>query len=277
MIKSHNFKRVVLGLLPRAPDHTMQLAVELAQLLNLELLGLFLEDTSLHDLASIPFAREFRPLGGGWHPIDTSQLSRDLELAAQKAKRTLAEAAKYLPIEWRFEVARGPMTTTIGAISQINDIVVIGEPISAAERVTQQFSWLVQAAFRSAAAVLVVPSRIARVRGPVVTVATVPDDPSIAVGADIAMAADEALVIVDMCENAIEEMHIKALATAKGLTVTHVIAGSRTARAGAASLMQELHGLSERLIVMTRSASDGQAASIIAAERQIPILVIEPQ
>ncbi len=126
---------------------------------------MFLEDTSLHDLASIPFARELRPLGGGWHPIDIDRLSRCLDLAAQTAEKTFAEAANRLSRQWRFEVAKGPMTTTIGAISQISDILVISEPISAAERATQQFSWLAQAAFRSAAAVLVVPSRIARVRG----------------------------------------------------------------------------------------------------------------
>ena len=61
----YSFKRIVLGLQPSAPDRAMQLAVELADLLHLDLLGLFLEDTSLRDLASMPFAREFRLLGGG--------------------------------------------------------------------------------------------------------------------------------------------------------------------------------------------------------------------
>jgi hypothetical protein len=271
----HSFKRLVLGLQPRAPDHTMQLAVELAQLLNLDLLGVFLEDTSLHDLANIPFARELRPLGGGWHPIDIRQLSHDLELAARSAEKMFAEAAKHLPTQWRFEIARGPMAATIAAVSQISDIVVIGEPVSAAERGTQQFSWLIQAAFRSAAAVMVVPSQIGRVRGPIVAVAAVPDDPSIAVAADVALAANEELVVVDVCENAIDEARIRALATAKGLAIKHIIAG-RT-EANAASLAQALHPFHERLVVMTRGASDGQAASIIASERRVPVLVVEPE
>ena len=74
----HTFKRLVLGLQPREPDHTMRLAVDLAQMLKLELLGVFLEDTSLQNLASIPFALEFRPLGGGWHPIDIGHVSDDV-------------------------------------------------------------------------------------------------------------------------------------------------------------------------------------------------------
>ena len=103
----HSFKRLVLGLQPGAHDRTMQLAVELADLLHLDLLGLFLEDSGLRDLASIPFSREFRPLGGGWHAIDPERLSRDFELAARSIERKFMDAAKRLPTGCQFEVARG--------------------------------------------------------------------------------------------------------------------------------------------------------------------------
>jgi hypothetical protein len=269
----HSFRRLVLGLQPRAPDHAMRLGVELAELLNLELLGVFLEDTSLQSLAHLPFAREFRPLGGGWQPIDIEQLSRELEAAARNAEEILAETAKRL--RWRFEVARGPMAATIAAISQSSDIVVIGEPLSTAERVTQQFSWLIEAAFKSAAAVMVVPPRITRTQGPVAVLAATPDDPSIAVAANIALAANEELVIVDLCESPIGEAQIKALAAAGGLTVKHIVAG-KAGGANAAALAQVLRPLRERLVVMTRRTSDGESASIIAAERKVPVLVVEP-
>lgn len=271
----HKFKRLVLGLQPREPDHTMRLAVDLAQLLKLELLGVFLEDTSLQNLANIPFAREFRLLGGGWHPIDIRELSYDLERAARSAEAMFAEAAKHLQIQCRFEVARGPMAATIATVSQSSDIVVIGEPMSAAERVTQQFSWLIQAAFHSAAAVLVVPSRIARARGAIVAIAAAADDPSIAVAANIAYAADEELVVVDVCQKAIDEAQIRALAAANGLAVKHIISG-KSIGANAASLVHALRPLHERLVVMTRGASDGQVASTIAAERNVPVLLVEP-
>ena len=274
-IESHSFKRLVLGMQPREPGHTLRLAVELAELLKLELLGMFLEDTSLQQLAGIPFARELRPLGGGWHPIDIGQFSRELEHAAQSAEKTFAEAAKRLPTQWRFEVARGPMAVTIATVSQTSDIVVIGEPMSAAERITQQFSWLIQAAFQSAAAVMIVPSRIARVQGPIVAIAMTPDDPSIGVAANIAVAANEELVVIDVCEKAIDEAQIRALAPTKGLAIKRIRGGWKTG-ADAASLARALGPRHERLVVMTRGASDGQAASIIAADRRVPVLVIEP-
>lgn len=274
-IEPNSFKRLVLGLQPRAPGHTLRLAVELAQLLNLELLGMFLEDTSLQNLANIPFAREFRPLGGGWHPIDISELSRDLDLSARSAEKTFAEAAQSLSTRWRFEVARGPMAATLAAVSQTSDIVMIGEPMSVAERVSQQFSWLIQAAFRSAAAVMVVPSQIARVSGPIVAIATTMDDPSIAVAAGIARAANEELIVVDLCENAIDEAHLGALAAAKGLAIKHIIGGKVT-EAHAGSLAHALPALHARLVVMTRGASDDQVTSQITAEQRVPVLVVEP-
>ena len=114
--RPHSFKRLVLGLQPSASDRTMQLAVELADLLHLDLLGLFLEDTSLRDLAGIPFAREFRSLGGGWHAIDLGRLSHDFELAARNIERMFTQAAKRLPTRSQFEVVRGPLAKTFASV-----------------------------------------------------------------------------------------------------------------------------------------------------------------
>ena len=271
-----NFKRLVVGLQPRAADHMAQFAAQLAEMLNLDLLGVFLEDESLYDLASIPFARELRPLGGGWHPIDRGQLSRDSELAAQAAEKAFVDAAKHLETGRRFEVARGPLMSSIAAISRTSDILVVGEPPSAAERASQQFSWLIDAAFRSEAAVLIVPRQIARVQGPIVCVASTADDPSIAVATDFAVAGNENLVVVAACDEAIDEARIAALAVGKNLTVSH-LAGGREAATDAASLVRVLQPLRERLVVLTRSASDGHAALIVAAARGVPVLVVEPR
>jgi len=141
-------------------------------LLHLDLLGLFLEDTSLHDLASIPFSREFRPLGGGWHTIDLDRLSRDFELAARSIERKFMDAAKRLPTGYQFEVARGPMGKTFSSVSRTGDIVMIVEPPSPVERATHQFSWLLEAAFQSAADVMLVPRHIVRTKGPVAAIVT---------------------------------------------------------------------------------------------------------
>jgi hypothetical protein len=272
---AHRFKRLVLGLEPSAAGRSMRFAVEVAELLHLDLVGLFLEDAGLLDLAKIPFAREFRPLGGGWQPIDLDRLSHELDAAARSVERTFGEAAKRLSTRCRFEVIRGRAPETIASISQTGDIVMIVAPVSPAGRATDQFAWLMQAASRSGAAVMLVPPRIARTLGPVVAMTAASDDPSIAAAAGIATAAREELVIVDVREGADDDARVDQLSDDSGLTVRHVaVAGAL--RSDPTALPSALHQLRERLIVMTRGFLAHEAALSIAAARRVPVLLIEP-
>jgi hypothetical protein len=272
-MRSHHFKRLVLGLQPSAPDRAMQLAVDLANLLQVELLGLFLEDTSLRDLAGMPFARELRPLGGGWHPIDFDRLSHDLELAARSCERLFAQATKRLPTRCQFEVARGPTAAMIESVSHTGDIVMVVEPVSPAERVTQQFSRLVEAALRSAAAVMFVPLRAARSSGPIVAIAATVHDPSVLAGVGIAIAAKQELVVVGAAPGIAEDLH--EVATDAGLAIRHVIADGLPP-ADPAFLDRALRHLRERLLVVTRGVLADEQVVSIASSRQVPVLVVEP-
>jgi hypothetical protein len=270
-----NFKRLVLGLQPSAANRTMQLAVELADLLHLDLLGLFLEDTSLRDFAKIPFAREFRLLGGGWHAIELDQLSHDFELAARSIERMFTDAAKHLTTRYQFEIARGPTAKTIATISRTDDIIMIVEPMSPAERATEQFTWLLQAAFRSAGAVMLVPPHVVRTKGPVVAVAATPDDPSIQAAAAIAVAAKEELVIIDVDSHDADDPYIRKLAADTGLAIK-IVAAANVTLPDPATCTQAFRQTQERLVVMTRGAFADAAASTIAAARRVPVLVVEP-
>jgi hypothetical protein len=252
----------------------VQLAVELANLLHLDLLGLFLEDTSLRDLAKIPFAREFRPLGGGWHTIDIDRLSHDFELAARSIERMFTAAAKRLSTRHQFELARGPLTETIASISRTDDIIMIAEPQSPAERATQQFTWLVQAAFRSAGAVMLVPPHIVRTKGPIVAIAASPEDPSIQVAAAIAVAAKEELVIIGSDGQGAEDVQIRRLAADAGLAIKR-IAAAKIELSDPNTCTQALGQVQERLIVVTRGALRDDVASTLATARRVPVLVVE--
>lgn len=272
----HSFKRLVLGLQPGAHDRAMQLAVELADLLHLDLLGLFLEDSNLHDFAGIPFSREFRTPGGGWHAIDLPQLAHDFELAARSIERKLMGAARRLSTGCQFEIARGPMAKTFAAVSRSDDIVMIVEPRSPAERATQQFAWLLEGAFRSAAAVMLVPPHIARTKGPVIAIANSSDDPSILAAAAIAFAAKEELVIIENNGLDADDPHIPQLAAETGLVIKRMAAGN-VRLADATACAQAFRQITERLIVMTRGALADEAASAIAAARRVPVLIVEPK
>ncbi|HXF86979.1 MAG TPA: hypothetical protein VNK48_01320 [Xanthobacteraceae bacterium] len=235
----------------------MRLAAEFARLLRLDVHGLFVEEESLRGLAALPFAREFHPLGGGWRPLDMEQLSRDLEIAKRYAEKVFAEAAKNLETACRFEVIRGSMAETLASISSSGDIVLITEPETEAERITAQFRAAVDAAMRSLAAVLLVPSRIARHSGAIVAIATKPDDPSIEVAKALANAANADLVVVEAFKSRGEGSRAE---TGREATIWQV-----------SSALSKVH---ERLIVMTRS--EESPPWMIASLRRVPVLVLEP-
>jgi hypothetical protein len=87
----------------------------------------------------------------------------------------------------------------------------------------QQFSWPLEAAFQSDAAVMVVPARIARIAGPVVAIAIAPDDPSVGAAAAIAIAAKEDLVIIHAHEGKGDDAGVRQLAADAGLTIKHCV------------------------------------------------------
>lgn len=269
------FRRLVLGLQPRAPDVTMRLAVDLAQLLQLDLLGLFLADTSLHQLAAIPFAREIRTPGGGWHSIDVERVSHDIDLAARTVERLFTGAARRLSRPYQFEIARGPLSEAIASISRIDDIVMIVEPASPGERATRQFEWLMQAAFRSAAAVMLVPPRNLRTTGPIVAIATGAGDASVRAAAAIALAAAEPLIIVDAGETKIEEARINALQAELTVKVSHIALGNAL-RTRPAMLSAQDYPFHERLMIITRGVLGDEGASQLATIRGVPVLIVEP-
>ena len=134
--------------------------------------------------------------GTGAERIELERLTDELDLAVRSAERLFMDAAKDLTTRYQFVVIREAAAQAITSISRSGDIIVIAEPATPIGHATQQFSWLLNAAFQSAAAVMLVPARLARVTGPVVAIAIKPDDPSIRAAAAIAIAAKEDLVIV---------------------------------------------------------------------------------
>lgn len=273
-VRTHRFKRVILSLSPGSGAPATQLAVNLADLLQLDLLGLFLDDPSLRHLAGIPFAREFRPLGGGWRPLQSEDVAREVELAARHAERALAEAARRLATRFQFEVRRDPVAQAIRSLSQTTDIVVIPEPPNAAERATQQFLWLTEAAFHSPAAVLLVPTRILRNTGPIVAIAARPGDQSIETAASIAASAGAPLVVLraySAQEGTVEPSELAAA----GLSVHTVDVGTAALSDPAISAVA-LEPFGERLIVTNRHSEEWEFARALSDARRVPVLVLEP-
>jgi hypothetical protein len=84
------------------------------------------------------------------------------------------------------------------------------------------------------------------------------------------------LVIIEVGKQFRENLGIAKFAADSGLVIQR-IAARDVSLADPAGCVQAMRDLQERLVVMTRVPFDGAIASAIAAARQVPVLVIEPE
>lgn len=246
-----HFKRVVVSVGGGSPSQTIRFAAGLARQFELELCGLFVEDARLLDLARLPFLREFRPLGGGWHPLDTARLSDELETARRMAERAFAEATRQLHATSRFEVVSGATAEMLATLSPSGDLLVIDVPASPDAETGDATAAMIDQAFRSADAVVLLPRKIVRTAGPVIAIGEAGDDPVMGAAAQIAQALGETVVTIELPKAfGREESDLAAAAHALGT-------------------------LQERMIVL-RHRRDGSAlARHLASTRRVPVLLLD--
>jgi hypothetical protein len=272
------FKRVVLGLQQSAVDRAaINLAAELAELLSLHLYGLFIEEPHISGLATLPYAREFRILRSEWHPIEAEHLAREFDLAALGARRLFTEAAAVHRVACEFEVVKASIDQAIHSFSRSTDILIIAEPRSAVDRITGPFSGISSAAMRSKASVLFVPRRVARMQGQVIAIATAPTDSSIDAAFAIAAAAKEKVTILAAYDETLGATGPTPTGM-RGLAV-ETVRVPKTMFTSDRSIASILEGAAERLIVLTRGATDELGEAIpaaLASLRQVPVLIVEP-
>lgn len=266
-----DFKRMVLGLPHSTNDYASVIfTAELAQLLGLDLIGVFAEDEGLIDLAALPCVRELRFLGGGWHRVDAEQFERRSSQAAADARRLFGDAAKALRVGARFDLAKGKIGDAVGSQSTPDDIIVVIEPRNPVERVTHQFRQLMDVALNAPAAALLIPSHISRRKGPIVAVATSEHDPSIQAALRVAKSIQEKLLVLAPPD--------AAEALARLAAVSSVPVDRRPIRSGevgALELGSLLAPTGERFVVLSRGA-DVRLPSQLAFGRGVPVLVTGP-
>lgn len=101
-------------------------AVTLAQGLDAELAGLFVEDVDLQHLFGLPFAREFSALTGAVRPLTQDDVERSWRREAEAMQRLLAEAAERQRVRWSFRVTRGRVSAEVNMLAHAFDLVVLG-------------------------------------------------------------------------------------------------------------------------------------------------------
>jgi hypothetical protein len=276
MPAAHEFKRVLFGLHQRAVDRaSIDLAAELAALLGLDMLGLYLQEPHLARLAELPFAREFDLPARTWRPIDVERYAREYEASAFAARQLFVATAATRGVTCEFEIASAGAAQAIRSFSHSSDIVVVAEPMGAADRVVGLYPEFAASAIRSEGAVLMLPPRVARKHGAIVAIARTSGDPSIDVARSIAAAANERLVVLFS-----DKSQAGAAAGETSPGQFEKISLPASALASVQALSAILDRLGERMIVLMRGtlgAGDESLLKDLGALRRIPVLILEPK
>ena len=211
-----DFRRMLLTLPHNRRDYAaVALIAELADLFGVDLVGTYADDVNLSSLSEMPNAREFR--AGRWQPLNPGQLASDVAFAAREAERLFLENGsrhrKRLSFSSEFE--------TDLRKAGIEDIIAVIEPSSAIERATHQFMKALEATFHSTSSILLEQAHAKRWPGPIIAVASGPDDPGIIAALVVAASSKEQLCLIpsqpsQSWSTALERARIAGVATSLG-------------------------------------------------------------
>ena len=273
-------RRLILDLGQGAADPlALQMAAELAGWLGVDLHGLFIEDEAVLALADLPFARELRLPTHEWSPLDAAGLAAELRHAAEEARRTLTRILAATRVPGGFEVRRGDPAACLAEISGAGDLVLLALSGSVSARPPPDAARTRAAMARGAAsALLVLPARPRRRRGPVVVVPEGAADPALEIAARIAAATHEPLTILLRDPGPQAGAAVRDRAAGFGVPRQRVaVAGLAPAGTGAIQGVPAAPpGQNESLIVLGRAATgDGVEAAQLAAAHGVPVLLVE--
>ena len=140
--------RVLVALDPADPRReVLDAAACLCRGVQMELEGLFVEDTSILRLGELPFAMEVAHATGAVRSLSTQTLGRQLRAQASLVQSTFEFAARQLGVEHSFRVLRGEVLGGLAERAGEFDLVVVGR----AGRHAGQRNWLGTAVHRLAA------------------------------------------------------------------------------------------------------------------------------
>lgn len=120
-------RRIVVGLdASRYSRAALLTAARLAEWLQSELVGLFIEDVDLLRFSRLPFAHEIVFPAAVPRKMDSGQLERLLRMRAAEIRRELEEEAQKRKIRYDFRVVRGPVHAEVLAAAVDADLMALG-------------------------------------------------------------------------------------------------------------------------------------------------------
>ena len=153
----------------RASQSALETAAILAEAMQCELSGLFVEDSDLLAVASLPFANEVRVAGGAIRKLDAGDLEREIQSHVAAARSALQRVAVKRHLSWSFRSVRGNVRHEVTAAASSVDILCIGQHAERALRRSRP-GGTVQRALHGQAPVLIANNLAHYMRGPIAVV-----------------------------------------------------------------------------------------------------------
>lgn len=150
---------------------TIDTAMDLAQALEAEVAGCFVEDTDLLNLAALPFAKAVGPADRSIREVELSHMERTMSRAASSWRRALNASAEQARIRCSYQTMRGAYSAEIGRMCAAGDVVVLN-PVNIPHHNPEAVSRMLRQLKDAAGTVLLPDTRHRSMRGPVVLMAS---------------------------------------------------------------------------------------------------------
>ncbi len=212
------FRRIVVAI-DGSPTSVaaLEATAELASAWGAEVVGLFVEDTNLLRMASLPFAREVGSHSGAHRAINPDQFEREFRSQADRARNTLWYIAERFRLTASFQVARGPIKAELLKALRNADMLSMGKG-GQSVAATLGLGTNAKAIAAGSAGVVLLFSHVARVSGPpaVVYDGSEPGNSALNAAAELARTLGTPLMVlcpieVDLTQEEIEERAGNAL------------------------------------------------------------------
>ncbi len=126
--RREEIERILVAL--DASSHSLsalRAAAELAARLQAELQALFVEDVDVRRLGALPFAEEVGIFSATCHPLDASELARQLEAQAHHMHRRFRRTTEWIGVQCTFHRVRGRVVPKILEAASEADMVILGK------------------------------------------------------------------------------------------------------------------------------------------------------
>ena len=104
----------------------LKAAVDLAAKIDAELLGLFVEDTALLQLAELPCTREVLYFSAAELPLTRASMESRFRAQSEQARKALEAAAQHAQVAWSFRTVRGEVASEVLAAAAEVDLLALG-------------------------------------------------------------------------------------------------------------------------------------------------------